>query len=243
MLYKNLWRWSTNYRVCQWLRPLCRAWNWENYKVAIWQIETKIHSQKKFSLSQILVNLLGKKCGISIGYKNLWRWSTNYLVFQWLRPPCRAWNWVNYKVAILQIEAKIQSQKKFSWSQILVNLLGKKCGISFGPHHAKRARMTWHLISSNLHWKSSAKNGGSNWVLIQGVIFTVSIIISGLLSLPSCYLENEALRQKSLKLKMDKICCPGPFHMTQPICEFMPYIHFSVAELKKLKLLMRLYQS
>ena len=162
---------------------------------------------------------MGKKCGISIGYKNLWRWSTNYLVFQWLRPPCRAWNWVNYKVAILQIEAQIQSQKKFSWSQILVNLLGKKCGISFGPHHAKRARMTWHLISSNLHWKSSAKNGSSNWVLIQGVIFTVSIIISGLLSLPSCYLENEALRQKSLKLKMDKICCPGPFRMTQPICK------------------------
>jgi len=39
--------------------------------------------------------------------------------------------------------------------------------------------------------KSSAKNGGSNWVLIQGVIFTVSIVFSGLLSHPSCYLGNE----------------------------------------------------
>ena len=29
------------------------------------------------------------------------------------------------------------------------------------------------------------------WVLIQGAIFTVSIVISGLLSLPSCYLGNE----------------------------------------------------
>jgi len=47
------------------------------------------------------------------------------------------------------------------------------------------------VISTNLHLKSSAKNGSSNWVLIQGVIFTVAIVISGLLSLPSCYLENE----------------------------------------------------
>ena len=60
-----------------------------------------------------------------------------------------------------------------------------------GPRHAKRARTTWHVISSNLHLKSSAKNGGSNWVLIQGAIITVLIVISGLLSLPSCYLENE----------------------------------------------------
>ena len=162
---------------------------------------------------------MGKKCGISIGYKNLWRWSTDYQVCQWLRPLCRAWNWENNKVAILQIETKIRLQKKFSSSQILVNLLGKKCGISFGSRHAKRAQMTWHMILSNLHLKSSAKNGGSNWVLIQGAIFTVSIIISALLSLPSCYLENEALAQKSLKLKMDKICLPGPFQMTQPICK------------------------
>ena len=48
-----------------------------------------------------------------------------------------------------------------------------------------------HVISSNLHFKSSAENGGTNWVLIQGAIFTVSIVISGLLSLPSCYLGNE----------------------------------------------------
>jgi len=47
------------------------------------------------------------------------------------------------------------------------------------------------VILSNLHLKSSAKNGGSYWVLIQGAIFTVSIVIYGLLSLPSCYLENE----------------------------------------------------
>ena len=62
----------------------------------------------------------------------------------------------------------------------------------FGPRHAKRARTTWHVISSNLHLRSSAKSGGSNWVLIQGAIFTVSIVISGVLPLPSCYLENEA---------------------------------------------------
>ena len=84
-----------------------------------------------------------------------------------------------------------------------------------GPRHAKRARTTWHVISSNLNLKSSAKNGGSNWVLIQGAIFTVSIVISGLLSLPSCYLGNE-VGKKSLKLKMDKICRPGPFRMTRP---------------------------
>jgi len=47
------------------------------------------------------------------------------------------------------------------------------------------------VISSNLHLKSAAKNGGSNWVLIQGAIFTVLIVISGLLSLPSCFLEKE----------------------------------------------------
>ena len=47
------------------------------------------------------------------------------------------------------------------------------------------------MISSNLQLKSSAKNDGSNWILIQGVIFTVSIVISGLSSLPSGYLENE----------------------------------------------------
>ena len=47
-----------------------------------------------------------------------------------------------------------------------------------------------NVISSNLHLKSSAKDGGSNWLHIQGAIFTVSIF-SGLLSLPSCYLENE----------------------------------------------------
>ena len=36
--------------------------------------------------------------------------------------------------------------------------------------------------------KPSAKNRGSNnWVLIQGAIFTILIVISGLLSLPSCY--------------------------------------------------------
>ena len=59
------------------------------------------------------------------------------------------------------------------------------------PHRAKRARTTWHVISSNLHLKSSAKNGGSNWVLTQRAIFMVSIVISGLLSLPSRYLGNE----------------------------------------------------
>ena len=66
------------------------------------------------------------------------------------------------------------------------------------------------MISSNLHLKLSVKNGGSYWVLIQGAIFTVSIVISGLLSLPSCYLENE-VGNKRLKVKLDKICRPGAF--------------------------------
>jgi len=34
------------------------------------------------------------------------------------------------------------------------------------------------VISSNLHLKSSTKNGDSVWVLIQGAIFTVSIVIN-----------------------------------------------------------------
>ena len=58
------------------------------------------------------------------------------------------------------------------------------------------------MISSNLHLKSSAKNGGSNWVLIQGAVFTVSIVISGPLLLPSCPLGNE----------VDK----KAFHVTRP---------------------------
>ena len=53
------------------------------------------------------------------------------------------------------------------------------------------------MISSNLHLKSPVKNGSSNWVLIQAAIFTVSIVISGLLSLPSCYLENEVGKNAS----------------------------------------------
>ena len=65
------------------------------------------------------------------------------------------------------------------------------------------------MISSNLHLKSCAKNGGSNWVLIQGAIFTVSIVISGLLSLPSCYLGNEV--GKKAKNKNAQNMSSGPF--------------------------------
>ena len=63
--------------------------------------------------------------------------------------------------------------------------------ISNESHHAKRARATGHVVLSNLCLKSSGKNGSSYCVLIQGATFTVSIVISGLLSLPLCYLENE----------------------------------------------------
>ena len=68
-----------------------------------------------------------------------------------------------------------------------------------------------HMISNNLHLKSSAKNGSSNWVLIQGAIFTVSILIvvSRLLSLPSCYLVNEM--GKKLKTKNGQNMLSGPF--------------------------------
>ena len=48
-----------------------------------------------------------------------------------------------------------------------------------------------------MHLKSSVENGGSNWGLIQGAIFTVSIVTSGLSSLPSCYLKNEAGKNAS----------------------------------------------
>ena len=65
------------------------------------------------------------------------------------------------------------------------------------------------MISSNLYLKSSAKNGDSNWVLIQGAIFTISIVISGLLSLPSCYLENEVA--KKLKTKNGQNMPSRPF--------------------------------
>ena len=43
----------------------------------------------------------------------------------------------------------------------------------------------------------------------------VSIVISRLLSLPSCYSGDE-VGKKSFKLKMDKICRPRPFRMTRP---------------------------
>ena len=60
--------------------------------------------------------------------------------------------------------------------------------------------------------------------VIQGVIFTVSIVISCLLSLPSCYLGNEVAervgKKAFKKLKMDKICRPGPFRMTRPKCSY-----------------------
>ena len=39
-----------------------------------------------------------------------------------------------------------------------------------GPRHTKMARMTWHVISSNLHLKSSAKNGGSNGFSLKGLL-------------------------------------------------------------------------
>ena len=58
-----------------------------------------------------------------------------------------------------------------------------------------KGRDDMNMISSNLHLKSSAENGGSNWVLIEGAIFTVSIVISGFLLLPSCYLENEVSKK------------------------------------------------
>ena len=73
-----------------------------------------------------------------------------------------------------------------------------------GPHHAKRARTTWHVISSNLHLKSSARNGSSNWLLIQGGIFTVSICYFWSF-ITSIVLLGEWSGQKSLKVKMDKM--------------------------------------
>ena len=82
-----------------------------------------------------------------------------------------------------------------------------------GPCHAKRVWMTWHVILSNLHLKSSAKNGTSNWVLIQGGIFTVSICYFW--SFITSIMFGDWSGQKSLKLKMDKICRPGPFRMTR----------------------------
>ena len=65
------------------------------------------------------------------------------------------------------------------------------------------------MISSNLHLKSSAKNGGSNWVLFQGATSTVSIVISGLLSPPSCYWRMKWA--KKLKTKNGQNMSSGPF--------------------------------
>ena len=77
------------------------------------------------------------------------------------------------------------------WTKTMILIYWFLHRITFGPRHVKRAQTTWHVISSNLHLKSSAKNGGSNnCFLFQGAIYTVSIVISGLLSPPSCHLEN-----------------------------------------------------
>ena len=35
------------------------------------------------------------------------------------------------------------------------------------------------MILSNFHFKSSAKNGGSNWVVIQGAIFNKDFVVKG----------------------------------------------------------------
>ena len=78
-----------------------------------------------------------------------------------------------------------------------------------GPRHAKRAWTTWHVISSNSHLKSSAKNGGGNWVLIQGAIFTVSIVIFGF------YQYHHVIWRmkwaKKLKTKNGQNMSSGPF--------------------------------
>ena len=50
---------------------------------------------------------------------------------------------------------------------------------------------TRHVISSNLHLKFETRWQKPYGTYIQGAIFTVSIVVSGLLSLPSCYLGNE----------------------------------------------------
>ena len=46
---------------------------------------------------------------------------------------------------------------------------------------------------------------------IQGAIFTVSIVISCLLSLPSCYLGNEVGKKAFKKLKNGQNMSSGPF--------------------------------
>ena len=97
-------------------------------------------------------------------------------------------------VLLQSLSKPLSNRDECSWVSFLYLAINHKRK-PIGPLHAKRALTTWHVISSNLHLKSSAKNGGSNWVLIQGAIFTVSIVISGLLSLPSCYLENEAAKK------------------------------------------------
>ena len=49
----------------------------------------------------------------------------------------------------------------------------------------------------------------------------------------SIMLFGEWSGPKSLKLKMDKICCPGPFRMTQPICNWN-FVRFCVLSAQKL---------
>ena len=86
-----------------------------------------------------------------------------------------------------------------------------------GPRHAKRARTAWHVISSNLHLKNKSKMAEALWYVHSRSdfcgfncyfrTFITSIMLSG-----------EWSGQKSLKLKMDKICRPRPFRMPRPTC-------------------------
>ena len=65
------------------------------------------------------------------------------------------------------------------------------------------------MILSNLHLKFETRWQKPYGTYIEGAIFKVSIVISGLLSLPSCYLGNEVA--KKLKTKNGQNMLSGPF--------------------------------
>ena len=69
-------------------------------------------------------------------------------------------HYTNLKHLLQQSIAHKINVEKYKKSQCFSSSLRTKSMLKYWPRHAKRARTTWHVIWSNLHLKSSAKNGG-----------------------------------------------------------------------------------
>ena len=86
----------------------------------------------------------------------------------------------------------------------------------YGPRDAKRARTTWHVISSNLHLKFETKQiqEALRYVHSRSDFYGFNCYFRTFITSIMFFWEWSG--QKCLKLKMDKICRPGPFRMTRP---------------------------